>query len=196
MVGEEIPEKIVSLPTELEGIIANDLDKPEKYAKLSFSCAKDQRSIIDSQNLEFYRPHIVKYIVDKAEAKGFGDTPPMDGYMFCYKNSNIEFTTLIFDIFHWNDEGDDGTEKDSNNVVKKEHITPLESNFKLMVKSTLEIVDEMVYEERRAKVKSKKDGRIRSLVTKFSYLSVGVLIGTAWVQIMYLKRYFKKKKLL
>ena len=145
------------------------------------------------------------HIVDIAREKKFGTTAPLEGYIFCYSNKSNEIVTLLFDIYHWNEDlnQDDvipnlvKQKKEEPKVITKEqHITPLEINFQKAFDSASAIMDQMRYMERRQHRNQEQEESIRSVVEKFSYLSVIVLIGTAFIQVSYLKRYFKKKKLL
>ena len=80
--------------------------------------------------------------------------------------------------------------------MKKEHLSPLEEAFEEGVALSHSVLDEMHYmEKREARMKQTTDGT-NSRIRYFSYLSVLILLGVTWVQIQYLKNYFKKKKVL
>jgi len=81
-------------------------------------------------------------------------------------------------------------------LVKKEHLTPIEEAFEEGITLAHSVIDEMFYmEKREIRMKQTTDGT-NSRIRYFSYLSILVLLGVTWVQIQYLKNYFKKKKVL
>jgi hypothetical protein len=81
-------------------------------------------------------------------------------------------------------------------VVKKEHLTPLERAFDQSSALAKSIIDEMHYmEKREIRMKRTADGT-NSRIRWFSYLSIVILVGVTWVQMKYLKGYFRKKKIL
>ncbi len=81
-------------------------------------------------------------------------------------------------------------------LVKKAHLTPLEEAFDEGISLAHSVIDEMHYmEKREIRMKQTTDGT-NTRIRYFSYLSILVLLGVTWVQINYLKNYFKKKKVL
>merc|ERR1712232_1485092 len=102
--------------------------------------------------------------------------------------SNNRFFLIIID--------EEVNDDEKEPIITKRHLSPLESSFAKIVDKASQIVDEMKYIERRSNKNMQQDEFYRSFVSKFSYLSIIVLVFTAWIQVMYLKRYFKKKKLL
>lgn len=81
-------------------------------------------------------------------------------------------------------------------IVKKEHLTPLEEAFDEGISLAHGVIDEMRYMEKREnRMKQTADGT-NTRIRYFSYLSIFVLLGVTWIQINYLKSYFKKKKVL
>jgi len=84
----------------------------------------------------------------------------------------------------------------SKHVLKKEHLTPIEMNFESSIVVAKEIMNEMqALERRETRMKHTSDSMNRR-IRFFSYISVSILLGVTWLQISYLKVYFKKKKVL
>ena len=81
-------------------------------------------------------------------------------------------------------------------VLKKEHLTPLEEAFDNMIALAHDVVDEMRYMEKRELRMKQTTDSTNSRIKFFSYLSIVILLGVTYVQITYLKSYFKKKKIL
>lgn len=81
-------------------------------------------------------------------------------------------------------------------VLKKEHLTPLEEAFDEGIALAKSVLDEMHYmEKREIRMKQTTDGT-NARIRYFSYLSIVILLAVTYVQISYLKNYFKKKKVL
>ena len=81
-------------------------------------------------------------------------------------------------------------------VLRKEHLSPLEEAFESGISIAHSVLDEMRYmEKREIRMKQTTDGT-NSRIRYFSYLSIVILLGVTYVQISYLKNYFKKKKVL
>ena len=79
---------------------------------------------------------------------------------------------------------------------KDEHLTPLESSLDSSIASARQVLKEYRYmEQREQRMRQTADG-INSRVHYFSYISVAILFGVTYLQVGYLKRYFKKKKLM
>lgn len=81
-------------------------------------------------------------------------------------------------------------------ILKKDHLNPIEISFDEGISLAHSVIDEMHYmEKREIRMKKTTDGTNRR-IRYFSYLSILILLGVTWVQIQYLKSYFKKKKVL
>jgi len=81
-------------------------------------------------------------------------------------------------------------------IVKKEHLTPIEESFEDSIVKAREILQEMSFLERRESRMKHTSDSTNSRVRYFSFLSIAILLGVTWLQITYLKSYFKKKKVL
>lgn len=160
-------------------------------------------SMIDHQSLIFYRPYTLFNIADLSSQKGYDDYLPLDGFKLCHHNLARDPVTMMLDVSHWSQSKNDDYADDTDDrevrkkkIVKVEHITPLESNFKDVLLKMRRVVKEYDMIEAREHRNLKNDQFAQSVVSKFSYLGLVVLIITAWFQVRYLKSYFKKKKLL
>ena len=81
-------------------------------------------------------------------------------------------------------------------LFKKEHLTPLEKAFDDGIAFANSVRDEMYYmEKREIRMKQTADGT-NSRLKYFSLLSICVLLSVTYLQVSYLKNYFRKKKIL
>ena len=94
------------------------------------------------------------------------------------------------------DDLDDEEEAQSGLMFKSEHLTPLQDQLDASIRAANSVIRELNLMERREKRMRKTADSINWRVRNFSYLSVIVLILVTFFQVTYLKRYFKKKKLL
>lgn len=84
----------------------------------------------------------------------------------------------------------------NKHIVKKEHLTPIEESFDESILKAREILNEMAsMEKRESRMKHTSDDT-NTRIRYFSYVSISILLGVTWMQISYLKGYFKKKKIL
>ncbi|KAL7565193.1 hypothetical protein ACA910_016537 [Epithemia clementina (nom. ined.)] len=80
--------------------------------------------------------------------------------------------------------------------AKEKHLTPLETSLDASINSARQVLREYKYmEQREQRMRQTADG-INARVHYFSYISVAILFGVTYLQVGYLKRYFKKKKLM
>lgn len=79
---------------------------------------------------------------------------------------------------------------------KAKHLTPLEISLEQSIQAARTVLKEFRYmEQREQRMRQTADG-INARVHYFSYISVAILFGVTYLQVGYLKRYFKKKKLM
>ena len=104
---------------------------------------------------------------------------------------------IIFDFILTSDEVSDlDPQPQGFGFQKDQHLTPLEKSLDKSIHSARQILKEMRYmEQRETRMRETSDG-INARVHYFSYLSVAILFGVTYIQVGYLKRYFKKKKLM
>jgi hypothetical protein len=156
-----------------------------------------KRPVLRHQMFMWYAPVVVMNVVKASQRgqKNNKNTQPPGGYSVCFENKNADQgVRIIFDVVLMSDEGQD--EELQNKIIKKEHLTPLETNFQEGIKAANTILNEMKYMERREARMRHTAESTNSKIRMFSYVSVLVLLGVTWLQRTYLKSYFKKKKLM
>lgn len=111
-------------------------------------------------------------------------------YSVCFFNANEKPVRVMLDFKH-------GVEaKDYAEVAKREHLMPVEKELRKMEDTVDEIHREMLYmREREAAMRSTNEST-NSRVMWFSLASIVVLIGMGVWQVLYLKKFFKSKKLI
>jgi p24 family protein delta-1 len=111
-------------------------------------------------------------------------------YQVCFYNSQDSPARIMLDFKH-------GVEaKDYTEVAKREHLMPVERELRKMEDAVDEIHREMLYmREREAAMRSTNEST-NSRVLWFSFLSIAVLLGMGVWQVIYLKKFFKSKKLI
>lgn len=156
-----------------------------------------KRPVLRHQMFMWYAPVVVMNVV-KASQRGQSKTKnvqPAGGYSVCFENKIADHgVRVLFDVVLMSDDGQD--EELQNKVIKKEHLTPLETNFQEGIKAANTILNEMKYMERREARMRHTAESTNSKIRLFSYVSVAVLLGVTWLQRTYLRSYFKKKKLM
>lgn len=86
--------------------------------------------------------------------------------------------------------------KDYKELAKKDHLKPLEVELKRLEDTVVQISQEMKsLQEREAKMRETNDSTGRRVVW-FSVLTMLILVALTAGQIVYLKKYFKSKKLI
>lgn len=183
-VSKEIHEKISD--DEFNG-------RSNVYLKLTVP----KRPVLRHQMFMWYAPVVVMNVV-KASQRGQNknkNTQPPGGYSVCFENKNSDQgVRMLFDVVLMSDNGQD--EELQNKIIKKEHLTPLETNFQEGIKAANTILSEMKYMERREARMRHTAESTNAKIRLFSYVSVIVLLGVTWLQRTYLRSYFKKKKLM
>jgi p24 family protein delta-1 len=123
------------------------------------------------------------------------EAPPLEGYAICFNNMNensevqmvMEVVMVSEDI-----EGEDEKAKGFD----ASHLTPLAEQLAESINAANSVLKEMHYMEKREQRMRLTADSINTRVRYFSYISVGILLLVTYVQVTYLKRYFRKKKLL
>uniref|UniRef100_A0AAV1V5K6 GOLD domain-containing protein n=1 Tax=Peronospora matthiolae TaxID=2874970 RepID=A0AAV1V5K6_9STRA len=86
--------------------------------------------------------------------------------------------------------------KDYSEVAKREHLMPVEKELRKMEDAVEEIHREMLYLREREAAMRNTNESTNARVLWFSFLSILVLLGMGVWQVLYLKRFFKSKKLI
>lgn len=111
-------------------------------------------------------------------------------YSVCFVNSNDAPVRVLLDFKH-------GVEaKDYTEVAKREHLMPVEKELRKMEDTVDEIHREMLYMREREAAMRNTNESTNSRVLWFSFLSIVVLLGMGVWQVLYLKKFFKSKKLI
>ena len=189
-------KKLPDMSKEIHGKISDDQynGRSNVYVKITLP----KRPVLRHQMFMWYAPVVVMNVVKASmrgqNKKGKNVNPP-GGYSTCYENRNDgQGSKVLFDVVLMSDEGQD--DELQNKIIKKEHLTPLEANFQEGIKAANTILNEMKYMERREARMRHTAESTNAKIRLFSYVSVIVLLGVTWLQRMYLKGYFKKKKLM
>lgn len=135
-----------------------------------------------------------KKLISNAEEES-EDEAALSGFSICFDNkaSEEEQVQVVMDIVMLNAEPEDSSEP---NFVKEKHLSPLEESLEESIQAANTVLKEMKYmalREERMRVTAES---INQRVQYFSILSVVILLAVTYLQVTYLKRYFKKKKLM
>lgn len=111
-------------------------------------------------------------------------------YSVCFYNMNDNPVRMMLDFKH-------GVEaKDYSEVAKREHLMPVEKELRKMEDTVDEIHREMLYMRQREAAMRNTNESTNSRVLWFSFFSIVVLLGMGVAQVLYLKKFFKSKKLI
>lgn len=148
------------------------------------------------QELTWFAPTVLNH-VEKYQTKNNKEWITgghLDGYYVCFDNrSDQNLVHVIFDIVLVSED----IEEDNYDLsINKRHLSPLEQELASSVTAATSIINEMRYlEKREARMRITTES-INKRIRYFSCLSVVVLLSVTFLQVTYLKRYFKKKKLM
>jgi p24 family protein delta-1 len=147
----------------------------------------------------WYTPLVVNHVRKAVRARqNEREASPLEGYSACLSNTNDDYPLrVIVDSVMMSEEfgvGDDALSEDE--AFQGSHLTPLAEQLAESMAAAKSIIKEMNYMERRESRMRLTADSINARVRYFSYISVGVLLLVTYIQVTYLKRYFKKKKLL
>lgn len=123
---------------------------------------------------------------------------PLEGYEICFisKNDDVHTLMVVDHVLTSDDPYDESEDSEASMVFKGEHLTPLQDQLDESITAATSVIRELNLMERREQRMRKTADSINWRVRNFSYLSIAVLILATFVQVTYLKRYFRKKKLL
>ena len=120
----------------------------------------------------------------------------LSGYEVCFDNTGNEEeqVQIIMDIVLLTEDTED--DRNQPNFVKEKHLSPLEESLDQSIKAANTVLREMKYmTDREERMRVTADS-INQRVQYFSIASVVILLAVTYIQVTYLKRYFKKKKLM
>lgn len=138
--------------------------------------------------------HIRKAIRNRDDV--INESNPLEGFELCFENTNKDFPVqmVVESVLYSDDPVRDPV--DEKTVFESSNLTPLAEQLAESIDSANSVLKEMRYMEARERRMRQTADSINSRVRYFSYVSVIVLIVVTYVQVTYLKRYFRKKKLL
>jgi len=191
--GENFMRDMPAMPPEISKSVESSRNQRSGiYLKVQ----KERRPIIRNEMFRWYQPIVMSNVVASAKRQGHGWEHPLGGYSICFENTNDSEARVLLDVVLVSDRGEDSNKKKKREVISKEHLTPLEESFQDGITAAHQILNEMHYMERREQRMKKTADSTNARIRYFSYISVGALLGVTWMQVMYLRSYFKKKKLL
>ena len=175
----------IKLPKEIS-------DETHKYSggSLQVSISKGDEGHELRGSLDLFAHQVYENIV-----KNIGDknSDGENAFDLCFTGPHGKESRVIYDVITLNEFEDKLQHK---HMLKKEHLTPLETTFEQSIIAAKKILEEMEnfqrHETRMKHTADSTNARIRF----FSYLSVIILVSVTYFQITYLKGYFKKKKIL
>lgn len=132
-----------------------------------------------------------KVAEELSNSKGW--SPTLGQYSICFSVRGRSDVRILFEAVQINEYAEKYRKR---HTLKKEHLTPLEEAFDDGMSLAHSIIDEMHYmEKREVRMRQTADGT-NSRLRYFSFLSIFILLSVTYLQISYLKNYFKKKKVL
>jgi len=155
-----------------------------------------------TRNMETYwfTPLVINHVRKAIRTrKNEREKSPLEGYQACFINNNEDFTVHIVVDSVMVSEGpdyDDDENASEDASFQGHHLTPLAEQLGESFSAAQTVINEMNYMERREARMRKTADSINTRVRYFSYISVGILLVVTYLQVTYLKRYFRKKKLL
>jgi len=187
----EMPEAPAEIKKAIEG---TQNQKSGLYLKVQ----KPRRPVLRHEMFRWYMPIFIRNLVQSSKRAGQGWDHPLGGYSICFENSSESVARVLMDVVLVSDKGDgeNPKKKKKKKLLSKEHLTPIEKNFQESITAAHQILNEMHYMEKREQRMKHTSDSINARIRYFSYVSVAVLLGVTWMQVTYLRSYFKKKKLL
>lgn len=156
-------------------------------SSLTLKVHKPRAGIVREEELLWYRPVVLNHVIQSQKQW----EAIVGAYSICFDNAYDEdYVHVAFDMVLVSENVDD------DGVTTKEHLTPLEEQLGESIQAAHTILKEMRYMEKREARMRMTSEAIFTKVSWFSVLSVVILLGVTFVQVRYLKNYFRKKKLM
>lgn len=152
-----------------------------------------------SMDTYWFTPLVVNHVRRAVRTqKNERESSPLEGYEACFENDYVDPVHVIVDsvmVSEGPDYDDDETASEDA-TFQGHHLEPLAQQLENSIRSAKSVINEMRYMERReARMRHTADS-INKRVQNFSYISIAILLVVTYLQVTYLKRYFRKKKLL
>ena len=204
--GGNLPMELLNRPpddvkAQMEKYITKKGDNNSKM-KLTISLdAKNPAS--RTLPIKYFSPTVInqvreshRKILSSSQLEEGEEADDLSGYEVCFDNSENEDdqVQIIMDIVFLAEESED--DRNEPNFVKEKHLSPLEESLDQSIKAANTVLREMKYmTDREERMRVTADS-INQRVQYFSAASVIILLAVTYIQVTYLKRYFKKKKLM
>lgn len=155
----------------------------------------------NSRNMKtfWFQPLVINHVRRAVRTqKNDRESSPLEGFEACFENEYMDLVHVIVDSVMVSEgpdyDDDDAASEDA--TFQGHHLEPLAKQLDNSVRSAKSVINEMRYMERReARMRHTADS-INKRVKNFSYISIFILLVVTYLQVTYLKRYFRKKKLL
>ncbi len=181
-----LKQDLPSLPADMN----NQLKKYNTRSKISLTIEEDgQKPISSNHALRYFHPTIIRNIAQRS--RGWHEN--RGNYRLCVSARGSGDIRVVFDTIKISEYK---SKKDKKHLIHKDHLTPLEKAFEESANVAKTVIDEMHYMEKREQRMKKTADGTNARVRYFSYISIAILLGVTYIQITYLKGYFKKKKIL
>lgn len=212
--GGNLPTSLLNRPPDdVKGQMDKYIEKRgDNQSKLKIVVSLDSKNPASRVlPVKYFAPTVVnqvreshRKILNAAERGGGGaggeedddeEEEDLSGYAVCFDNTDNEEeqVQIIMDIVFLAEEDEESNEP---NFVKEKHLSPLEESLDQSIKAANTVLREMKYmTDREERMRVTADS-INQRVQYFSIISVVILLAVTYVQVTYLKRYFKKKKLM
>jgi hypothetical protein len=199
-----LPRKFVGTPPEdIQSAMDSFLKYFEGEVKSGCQVKLSNPSSSTTRTMEtfWFTPVVVNHMRKVVRAhKDERENSPLEGYSACFANSNDDFPVhIVVDSVMTGEAptvGDDDATATEEEPFQGSHLTPLAEQLEESIAAARSVIKEMAYMERRESRMRMTAESINARVRYFSYISVGILLVVTYVQVTYLKRYFRKKKLL
>lgn len=168
--------------------------------KIFISVTDEDEETDHIYKMNYFQPRTFNHIRERHGADEESEDN-YEGVKICFVHigdeDENEAIHIVFDIVMVNEEVNDlDTPQEESLFDKNKHIAPLEHALDNSINSARQILKEMRYmEQREQRMRETADG-INARVHYFSFISIAILFGVTFLQVGYLKRYFKKKKLM
>ena len=192
----KFPEKP---PQDVQNSMNSFISSNESKSGCTVKLTNPKSTSSRSFNTHWFIPLVINHLRKAVRTeKKDRESSPLEGYEACFQNENDYPVHFILDSVMVGEgpEYDDDDNASEDPTFQGHHLTPLANLLEESIKSAKVVITEMQYMERReARMRHTADN-INSRVRFFSYISIAILFVVTFLQVSYLKRYFKKKKLL
>lgn len=146
----------------------------------------------------WFTPIVINHIRKSVRSRDdVGNKNPLEGFEMCFENTSDRPPMLmVVESVLVSEASLEAGQNDDKPVFESSSLTPLAEQLAESIDSANSVLNEMRYMEGRERRMRQTADSINARVKYFSYISVIVLIVVTYVQVTYLKRYFRKKKLL